>query len=300
VESFWIPTASNLVATIVGGLLVALIPIGTRPNLWHQVNQVTTVQGDLHQHVDNSRLVVETNISQSRKSSSDQKPSGDDPIWVAVVACLIATGLFLTYHLILLSLTVGIALGLLATLVMAVRRTARFRLWDGAGILLVIEVALSLGAAALAWVGVANLSWHGTTIGQLSDRVNAAAAANQPTPGIIGTVVDTVLDPALQLIKLGFQDQTLFLALTLMAAVLLSSLMLIWSWLGLFDWMAYLGFVYGQTTKKRLVKRAIRFENRSWGGFWAHVALCAIVALFATGLFLSFIDGLMSQGLISP
>jgi hypothetical protein len=204
---------------------------------------------------------------------------------------LIATGLFLSYHPILLWLTVGITIGLLVTLVMAVLRAARFRLWDGAAILLIIEVVLSLTAAAVAWVGVATLSWHGTTIGQLSDRVNAATAANQPAPDLMSAIFDAVLDPAIQLIKLGFQDQTLLLALTLMGAVLLSSLMLIWSWLGLFDWMAYTGFVYGQTTKKWLVKRAIRFENRSWGGFWAHLVLCAIVVLFATGLFLSFVDG---------
>jgi hypothetical protein len=193
-------------------------------------------------------------------------------------------------HELLFWLTVGIALGLLVTLVRAVRRTVRLRLWNRAAIFLIVEVALSLAAAVLAWVGVSSLSWHGTSMGHLNERVTAAATTNQPDPGFVGALVDVISDPALQLIRLGFQDQTLLLAVILMGAVLLSTLTLVWSWLILFDWLAYVGFVDGQTTKKRLMKRALRFERRSWSGLWAHIVVCGVAALFSTGLLLAFLE----------
>jgi hypothetical protein len=310
VDIFWIHTASNQLATIVGVLLVALIALETRLSLWHQTDEADTAHGNVHanahgnapdnarrrvddsrRRVDDDRPVIETNLSRSQHGvPSSQTATTDGDAWVAVAACVLATGLFIFSHELLFWLTVGIALGLLVTLVRAARRTVRLRLWNRAAIFLIVEVALSLAAAVLAWVGVASLSWHGTSMGHLSERVSEAATANQPDPGFVGALADVMVDPALQLIRLGFQDQTLLLVVTLMGAVLLSTLTLVWSWLILFDWLAYVGFIDGQTTKKRLMKRALRFERRSWSGVWAHVVVCGIVALCSTGLLLASVD----------
>lgn len=308
-------TLSNFLATIFGAGFVSLIAWATRSRRWRskpsvplraqskvnarngrggtQVIVAEKVDGDVHVAIDNSREIVVQNIAASRLATAQAKQSqsqSNETIWLLVAAAILTAGLFVSYHQFLFWLNVGIVLGLLGTLALGVVRASRHRLWNLQAFAIVFEVGLSLVATVWAWVGVATVTWRGSTVGSISERVNQAAMANEPTPSTLGVIVDAVLDPAAQLVMITFQDQTLTMVLTLMAAVVLAALALVMSWASLFDWLAFMGFVFGHADSKRLAKRAYRFEKRGWGRFWAHVIVCAMVIFFATGLFLVYQD----------
>ncbi|HKU10925.1 MAG TPA: hypothetical protein VJQ61_06820 [Sinomonas sp.] len=303
-NEFWTQVFSGIVATVVGTVLSTLILTRTRRERWKPAKVVAkngrggtqvivgdSAEGDVNVDVDNSRQIVVQNIAASPDPGARRGNSADgDQTWLLVVGAVIAAGLFVTYHQVLFWLMVGFMLGLLITLATAMVRTSRHGLWSSSAVGAVCEVLLSLGTAGFAAVSVATIQNHGRTLDDLSQQVAAAQAANRHDSGPVGTVISAMVDPALQLIKIGLADGQLTFALVLLGASIISSLIMIRSWGSLFDWLAYVGFVFGRSASKGMAKRAYRFEERTWKAVAMHAVLCAIACLLASGWLVMLTD----------
>lgn len=308
---FWTQALSGIVATIVGGLIVALIPLGTRSSRWQSqkrikaVNRggtqviVDDVQGDVDVSIDDRRyIIVQENIEESyAPAKSKGKSDSSDEIWLVGIGAVLVATLFLMTYSILFWVIVGMIIGLAATLFLTIARTFRARLWSWRATGVVVQVLASIAGAGYAWYSVFNLTWRAYTITSLNQRVSDAAATIS-TPNRSGNQwMTNIFGYISELVKMDFPNGLAFV-ISILGAVVVSGTMLIWTWSALFDWNAYVGFIHGRASQ-RMGKRAYRYSRSGWGDIGMIIFTVAIVLFFASGLFLNLVDGSLVKSLSS-
>ena len=228
---------SGLIAIGSGFAFAALVPLGTRAALWRPFGAQRAASGG------SKRLIMLKNI-QASYSPPAQKRSGafDENWWILLVGSALAVGLLASYSSFLFWLTIGVIVGLVATVGVAIWRAMRHSLWSRKSGLVALEVTFSLGTAIWAWTGI---------------------TTGSPYNFAFGSVI------------------ALFIFIATLTAVVLSTAALIMSWSALFDWLANLGFVAGKAGQP-LATRAVRFERRGLSQTIKQLALCTLAVLLAT------------------
>ncbi len=127
----------GVASTVLGALIVARIPLATRPERYtparkavvaRNVSGVQVITGDIsgsaNFDIDNSRQIVVQNIQASLPASSQGGKSSDssDSLWLILLAAVLAAGLFLFLRVPLFWFSMGVCLGLVVALVVAVLR----------------------------------------------------------------------------------------------------------------------------------------------------------------------------------
>ncbi|QDZ15441.1 hypothetical protein [Humibacter ginsenosidimutans] len=300
---FLIQVLAGIASTVLGTLLVTLILAKTSRAKWNPVKVAATngrggtqvivgdaLGGDVSVGVDNSRQIIVKNIQSSRQSapSVTKENEGTWQFWVAVVIAVVAASLFVIYERLVLWFVIGMAVGLAITLIAAVVRANRIHSWDRRSASVTAEVVLSLAAIVWSCVSVSTLRFAGETVAGLGRRVSEAAAADPGSTGA-NAVTKAVVEPAKQLVVLGFANGQLTFAIMMMGAVVLSLLLAAAGCRSLYDWLAFMGFFFGTTTKGQVAKGAARFEARTAKSMLATMIVCALVFLLASGWLMTIV-----------
>ncbi|MDO5753367.1 hypothetical protein [Arthrobacter sp.] len=245
-------------------------------------------------------LNVQKNIELSYPPAKTESGSNSgEELWFIGLVAVAVAALFLMTYQILFGLAVGMVFGQVVTLVIAIVRTSKARLWTWNAAGVGVRVLMSIGAVATAWFSVFNLTWHNYTITSLRQRVTEAVAGTPVSADSspVARFATNVFGHIAELVKLDFPNGLLFV-ISVLGAVALSGAMLIWAWSALFDWNAYAGFIHGRSSR-RLGKRASRFLDNGWKEILLVVVVTIIVFLFASGWILTLADGSLTENLFS-
>jgi lysylphosphatidylglycerol synthetase-like protein (DUF2156 family) len=266
----------------------------------NQLNVAGSVAGDVNAEINDQRTIqhnhIVNNISvgrdEARRKEPKAKTENTDPwteIFLAVVVAVVAIGLFVLYHELLLAITAGLVVALLAVSASAITRTRRrMAAWPDNGTPIIVGGVLSVIGAAATWVGIFLTSRDSYS---LSGARQIAAGSSSGKPQSFSDVVTqatvqirTVVE-AYGLGGLGF-----LILLLLAAAAAIGPLVL--SLIHLFDWHVYLRFAEGYTNKPFLVRRAESFLRPKIGWtVWTLVVVAVSIGL-AWGLFYDVLPNL--------
>lgn len=288
-------TAGTLSA-ILAGLVMHLLPsvsqkvkrkkVIKKQNIRNAPGGVTVVgddniTGDIS--VDNSKQVVVQNISATPGGRTDSDPAqSDGQIWIAVIVAVIGAGLFVLYYEFVVFFCIGACIGLLVNAVATIRQAIHLRLWDSRASLIVVEVILTLTAAAFSSWSQLNTVYAGLRLEELSTSTRSAMPPIDADNGITG-YVEWLLAPSKHLIEANQGLEGLAFVLCLMASLVLSLVLQFDCWRRLRSWGSYLTFFYG-TVDERWAKRANRFLQYDWKsavGFAIAVGLAIAMAMAA-------------------
>ncbi|QIK62923.1 hypothetical protein G7068_06705 [Leucobacter viscericola] len=249
---------------------------------------------DLDIHVDNSRQITIKNIthSNSQVGANTSKSSGDDP-WLIGIAGLVAVGAFAVYFDYVFWFTLGAVLGLLVAGSLAVIRAHSLRLWTRKDFLIAIEVSIALTATIWTWISIFTASHRGVTLDELRTRA-AEMPSEFPTASGLAGWASEFFSPVISFVKIAFDEDQLFFALTLTGACVLSSTLLVLAWVRLIDWYTFMGFRYGKGSE-RAAKKAWRYSQPKGANLIYFIIVGTFVILLASGTALHFVENSLAQ-----
>ncbi|PPI57871.1 hypothetical protein C5E02_14630 [Rathayibacter rathayi] len=295
INDFWTQT----LAAIAAALFVLLIqgdwlrrpdrkakpstPTGGNGN--HHGNQAilegNEIDGDVRidqRYEDNSRrttIINNINHATGAAASSDDLGKG-----LLMVAAVVASAvLFVLFRPLLQAVSLGTAAAILLMLIVAIRRTHRLRAWTLRAVMTIVITVLAIVVVMSTWIGISALSRDGLTL----HMVNAAIPQMTPEQthaGIVGYFeyfFSTVL-PAF----FGIGPTVTQFVVPLFLAALAASALVVYAWLLLLDWHAFLGFNREANQKPKLVARAKSFNDgraRNALGLLVGAAIITVIAI---------------------
>ncbi|GGF17384.1 hypothetical protein [Subtercola lobariae] len=303
-SDFWVATLSEVIAGLLSGVVLALIPLvvtrkkagtiagaGGRNSAsaaenGNQIHVGGDVLGDVT--INDQRVSITQNISASLAAQasgggvSSNSASSNGRLAAACCAFVALACLFVFYHPIALGLMVGAVVGLLVNFVVVVIRTSHAALWSGRTRQSCARVAAAVGVAVTSWVAIYTTTIHGYNLLAMQVILGRTSVDLAVTNSAITNVVEAVLGPIRQVIE-QFGAEGLMFLVCLLAGALFSAVVVFRAWQLVFDWASFVRFASGNAPLS-VTARAKKFrrENLMW---LAELALAGTIAIvFASGL----------------
>ena len=221
------------------------------------------------QYTDNSqRTTIVNNVNRSTGASATSDELGKGLLIVAVA--LVAAVLFVMFRPLLQAISFGALTAVTVMLVVAVIRAQRLQVWTARGIITIVFVGVTFVLMFVTWTGVGTLQREGLSIDVISAAIPPIPAEQSDIgfPGYSDYFFNTV-SPAF----FGTSSTVVPFVLCLMVAAMAEAGLVVFAWLLVLDWHAFLSFNRGSAQKPRLVARAKSFNE---GGV-ARIVLFALI-----------------------
>lgn len=291
--------AISTISAVLGALIVAAIPIGTRPSLWtgssrtsvrnsngqqvYAPNSTGPINPTQHNVVLTTHQTIHQNIRSSATSTgTTQAAPGNRPL--AVVIGLVMFTLTTVYsrgYEAAVGFAIGVSIALAVIVIVLIYRTCKAELFAvqslAASTRILSAIVLLLAAA---WSAVGR-TWGGYSMADVRTQLEKLTERAAYSEGVLAWAGSRTIVPAF---KMFFSEPQLALVgIFALGAMIVA---LIWAWSAIstaFAWSSYLGFQHGATTKKRVIARASKFEALNARFAWSSLGGTALIAAMVFG-----------------
>ena len=288
--------AIGTISAVLGALIVAIIPIGTRPSLWTggdrdsvrnrngQQVYAPNSTGPINSTQHNVVLTIHQNIRSSATSTGTTQAAPDDRPWAVVFGLVMftLTAVYTRGYEAAVGFAIGVSIALAVILVVLIYRTCKAELFAvqslGACARILSAIVLLLAAA---WSAVGR-TWGGYSMADVRTQLEILTEPATPSEG---TVAWAGSRTAVPVFKMFFSEPQLALVGIFALGAMIFAL--VWAWSAVstaFAWSSYLGFRHGATTKRRVIVRASKFETLNARFAWSSLGATALFAAVTFGL----------------
>lgn len=296
----WSDIATGTISAVLGALIVALIPIGTRPSLWtgssrtsvrnrngqqvyapNSTGPITQMQH--HVHLTTQQTIHQNIQASATPSAHQQTPKDDRPLLIVLSIGLVTLiAVYSRSYEVVIGFALGISLALAAVLIALICRAIKTQLFAGQALAACTRIFSAILLLLVASWSTVYKSWGGYSMTELRSRLEMLTEPAAFDDGILPWAGSRTTAPAA---KLLFTEPQL--ALVGMFALGAMVLALMWAWSAAstaFDWSSYLGFQRGVTTKKRVIVRAKKFAALDSRFAWSSLGFIVFFITFTFGL----------------
>lgn len=295
----WSDIAAGTISAVLGALIVAVIPIGTRPSLWTGGSRTSVRNGSGQQvYAPNStgpitqtqhhvQLTTQQTIHQNIRTSAatadnQQVPKDERPLLVVIgVAIVTLIAVYSRSYEVVIGFAIGTSFALAAVLITLIYRTFKAQLFTGQALAACTRIFSAILLLSVASWSTVYGSWSGYSMADLRARLEMLTDPAAFDEGFLPWAGSRTTIPAA---KLLFTEP--HLALVGMFALGAMVLALMWAWSAAstaFAWSSYIGFQRGATTNKRVITRAKKFAELEARFAWSSLGFTVFFIVFTFG-----------------
>lgn len=290
--------AISTISAVLGALIVAAIPIGTRPSLWtgssrtsvrnsngqqvYAPNSTGPINPTQHNVVLTTHQTIHQNIQSSATSIGTTQTAPDNRPWAVVLglAMFTLTAVYSRGYEAAVGFAIGVSIALAAILVVLIYRTYKAELFAAQSLAASARILSGIVLLLAASWSALGRTWGGYSMADVRTHLEELTEPTALDAGVVPWAGSRTTVPAF---KMFFSEPQLALVGTFALGAMIFAL--IWAWSAVstaFAWSSYLGFQHGATTKKRVIARASEFEALDTRFAWSSLG---VTVLFATVIF---------------
>lgn len=236
----------------------------------------SVVRGDVNQrYTDNSRTtMITTNVNNMSDDSASRDPWAE--VFIGFLVVVVTLVLFMIFWPFLRAISYGFAFAVAIMIAVAIHRTHRLRAWNARTVIAAVVTGGLVLVSLVSWMGIISTEREGISLPGVTNEIGYPAAT-QSASGFSG-LTEFFFESALPFVLDGDRPVGFFIG-SLAVGASFSVILIIFAWIRLLNWHAFLGCRKSDECSPRMTARAESFLEGWKYGLIIESALLAIVGL---------------------